>query len=254
MRIYEFSNLPEYLNIVESLSREFECPSSDIWYRGIKDDNLSLVPGIIWRKINEGREASLIAEFMTYYSNYTDRRPATAFDYYALMQHYGLPTRLLDWSFSPLVSLFFALEQNNDGKRRAVWAIRPHGMNRKAINFDGILVPSGFKISAGKNHLPKYFRDNDCAVPDVPIAVSLPLVNQRVTSQKGAFTLHGFNDEPINEFYERNELRDIAKLCLKSEDCRSRILNELYSIGVKEDDIYQDLNSLSVRIIREYGI
>jgi hypothetical protein len=254
MKNYEFSSLSEYLKIVASLSRQFNCHHSDIWYRGLKDDALALVPGIIWRKVSEQREESLVAEFMTYFSNYTDKRPATAFDYYTLMQHYGLPTRLLDWSLSPLVSLFFALEENNDGKRRAVWAIRPHPMNGKAVDFNGVMAPNSFKNSHINNYLPKYLRDNQNLVPTAPVAVSVPFMNQRVTSQKGAFTIHGFSEEPINEFYERNELLDIAKLCLKSEDCRGEILNDLYSAGIKEDDIYQDLNSLSIRIMREFNI
>lgn len=254
MKNYEFSSLSEYLKIVASLPREFNCHHSDIWFRGIKDDSLALVPGIIWRKVNELREMSLVSEFMTYFSNYTDIRPTTAFDYYALMQHYGLPTRLLDWSISPLVSLFFALEQKNDGKQRAVWAIRPHAMNEKSVDFNGVMAPNNFKTSRISDYLPKYLRDNQNPVPAAPVAVSVPFMNQRVTSQKGAFTLHGFSDEPIDQFYERNGLTDIAKLCLKSEERRDEILNDLYSAGVKEDDIYQDLNSLSNRIMREFSI
>lgn len=254
MKNYEFGNLSEYLKIVASLSRAFGCHHSDIWYRGIKDETLALVPGIIWRKVDERREESLVSEFMTYFSNYTDKRPATAFDYYALMQHYGLPTRLLDWSLSPLISLFFALEQNNEGGRRTVWAIRPHPMNQKSVGFNGILAPNGFKRSRIIEYLPKYLRDNNNPVPTAPVAVSLPFINKRITSQKGAFTLHGFSEESINEFYEKNQLPDIAKLCLKSEDSRVDILNDLYSIGIKEDDVYQDLNYLSTRIMREFNI
>lgn len=254
MKEYEFSSLSGYLEIVASLAQQFNCHHSDIWFRGLKDDALKLVPGIIWRKVSEQREESLIAEFLTYFSNYTDKRPATAFDCYTLMQHYGLPTRLLDWSHSPLVSLFFALEQNNAGKRRGVWAIKPHPMNKISVDFDGVTAPNSFKYSRITDYLPKYLRNNPNPIPTVPVAVSVPLMNQRVTSQKGAFTLHGFSDVSIDEYYEQNGMTQIAKLCLKSEDSRGKILNDLYSAGIKEDDIYQDLNSLSIRIMREFGL
>lgn len=253
MKNFEFSSLSEYLQIVANLRRDFDCHQSDIWFRGINDDTLALVPGVIWRKIAENREQSMIAEFMTYFSNYTNIRPATAFDCYALMQHYGLPTRFLDWSTSPLVSLYFSLEKHDNKKQRAVWAINPHPMNLKSINYEAVIAPNNFKPSIITKYLPKYLRDSKEPVPETPVAVCVPLQNQRVTSQKGVFTLHGFSSEPIDKFYERNKIPAIAKLRLKSENLRENILTDLYSAGIKEDDIYQDLNSLSNRIIREYG-
>lgn len=253
MQIHEFSSLAEYLNIVLSVNKTFACHHSDMFFRGVKDDTYPLVPGVIRRGIDEGREMGLVADFMTTFRNYTNQRPKTAFDCYALMQHYGLPTRLLDWSSSPLVALFFSLEQTNNAKTRAVWAITPSGMNEKSIRYDGIVVPNEFTSTALDNYLPSYLRDNN-SVPTDPIGVSLAFTNQRVTSQKGTFTLHGFNAEPIDKYYERNGLPQIAKLILKSEEFRHAILNELHAIGMKEDDVYQDLNSLTTRIIREHGV
>lgn len=255
MKEFKFKNLSEFLEITSSLPYTFGCHSSDLWYRGIKDVEMRLVPGVIWKGVGESIEESMISEFMTYFRNYHGRNGGNAFELYALMQHYGLPTRLLDWSFSPLVSLYFALEQPNDkDAQRAVWAMVPHGLNEKTIDFAGVVAPNEFKQSSINNYLPKYLRNSNVPIPTGAVAISLPFSHQRVTSQKGAFTIHGHGTQPVDELFAKHGLDKIACLTLESEDYRMPLLEQLYSIGVKEDDIYQDLNSLSKRVMREFGI
>lgn len=250
----KFNSLAEYLDVICSLDKRFNCSPNDIWYRGVRSEKLKLVPGVAWRKVDEIGEASLIADFLTYFGNYTSTRPKTAFEFYALMQHYGLPTRLLDWSLSPLIALYFALEGESDSSSRVIWAMHPHFLNEKSIGDAMIVAPSGFAKSSIENYLPKYLRDNDHEdVPSNPVAVALPFTNQRITSQKGAFTIHGFGRESIDEYCERMGSNAIIKITLTNENLRDRILNSLYTIGIKEDDVYQDLGSLSRRLIREYN-
>ncbi len=64
-------------------------------------------------------------------------------EWYFLMQHYGAPTRLLDWTGNPLVALYFAIvDQEVHGKNRdaAVWVFDPWEWNK--LNCEGLHGPA----------------------------------------------------------------------------------------------------------------
>ena len=60
-------------------------------------------------------------------------RPSTDWEWYFLMQHYGAPTRLLDWTKGAFLGLYFALRSNDGSTDAAVWVLDAWWLNRKAI-------------------------------------------------------------------------------------------------------------------------
>jgi hypothetical protein len=76
------------------------------WFRGQIDASWGLVPGIYRNEDFKGREANMRASFKRQGSLLiTEHPPANDWDWYFLMQHYGAPTRLLDWSDGALLYL-----------------------------------------------------------------------------------------------------------------------------------------------------
>lgn len=100
-------------------------------FRGVSRDDYALIPKVGRSEIhkydyNVNNEARLFRDFCRRAHAYIDagNDPKDLWGWLALAQHHGLPTRLLDWSYSPLVAAYFAVEKDIRNSDAAIYAFQ----------------------------------------------------------------------------------------------------------------------------------
>lgn len=111
---------------VSSFMKHLEAHGSSFFYRGQAQD-WPLIPSIA--RVGRGGfevlwdfEEQILSEFRRLASPYLDRPPTTLNEWILHAQHYGLPTRLLDWTSNPIKALFFAVEDIHNKNDGVVWS------------------------------------------------------------------------------------------------------------------------------------
>lgn len=250
IEIYSIPQYIEYISKIENLS--------DYWFRGVASIKHETIPGLIWRSCSAD-ENTIEHRFLVSYRKYLSNANLGAWDVYGLMQHHGLPTRLLDWSDSALVALYFALSMNTQiNEPCVIFAINPYELNQKSINAPNVYCPSEMKnpqLPNGVNinsYLPPNLRPIDAHVlPEYPIAINAAQSINRISAQRGCFTIHGRkNDSIINYLSDSNSTYMLNINILGKQDKLSAI-SLLSKMGIDEEFIYQDLDALCSKIKRE---
>lgn len=124
-------------------------------------------------------------------------------------QHYELPTRLLDWTESALISLYFSVNPEKNDYDSIVWALNPMALNSridflKKYNYVPIFPSKQDKELVDK--LEKYYKNQGDTTTKYPVSIKTRKVNPRIDAQRGVFVLfcHGDNRMCLTK-YEGSE-------------------------------------------------
>ena len=122
---YITKDIAEFTHAIVQITRFYR--DSRPWWRGQSDYSWGLIPSL-HRKGFKSKESNINNRFRMMAKPRHANCPTSndVFSRLFLMQHYRLPTRLLDWSESPLVALYFATEaDSNDYTDAAIWVYLP---------------------------------------------------------------------------------------------------------------------------------
>ena len=182
------------------------------------------------------------------------------FEWVALMQHHGAPTRLLDFTWSPYVAAFFALEQAE--AESTVWAICSRKLLRQEqlgiapvrmedvphIRIEGkpaVTVDPRLKEVFDRVYLPG-------TVPIVAIAEP-DIMNQRLIAQQGTFLVPGRLDRPIEQMLA--DYQESDSLCVKlvlEPGVRDRAMRELLNMNITNATLFPGLDGLARSMAYEF--
>ncbi|QDG70194.1 FRG domain-containing protein [Janthinobacterium tructae] len=162
-----------------------------------------------------------------------------SFEWLSIMQHHGAPTRLLDFSWSPFVAAFFALEQAT--KDAAVWAAFP-----PALNLEGnrTVRPSQTTRTDEigpwlKGAYEEHFLPNTKSVAVIGEPHNM---NQRLIAQGGTFIMPGMLDKPVEEIAP---LGSIVKFVLDTGKMRREAMQDLYRMNINNATLFPGLDGLA---------
>jgi hypothetical protein len=215
------ASLQEFADAASTIATE----GRTIWFRGARDVDYDLKPGLF--RHPDGKASSELLELewqlLTDYRHqappFAPRMPEDDLELLFVMQHYRVPTRLLDWTENPFIALFFATENAREEdigseKDAVVWLIDPVELNKKTFtnrrHADRVLG-----AYAGELEGIKPSSRPDAININTPCALYGIHSTPRIVAQRGSFILYGndilsMEDQTVLNLGPDNILRKIV--------------------------------------------
>lgn len=200
-------------------------------YRGQKEAAWDLVPSIgrhlalyKTRGYDENDlkkdEWKMLQLFRRQAAPFLGRMSEDGWETLVLAQHHGIPTRLLDWTHSPLAALYFAVERPSEGDS-AVWML---WLPTRYIDPSGDDDTPPLKLNEVRGYLPSH---------EVP----------RVRAQSGVFTVHPRPTESLEQVHLPANAR-LERVVIRKE-ARKAIKYKLAHYGISRQTLFPDLDGLA---------
>lgn len=214
------------------------------FWRGHGSAQWSLVPQVFRQpSYDPDRECSLMGHFQARAGTRSHTSIPDPNDYFGwlfLAQHYGLPTRLLDWSESPLVALYFAVTEDHKDQDGCLWALEPGGLNNQSgLSRNLVQIRSEGAVEIA--HCA-FVPASKC--DPIILAIDGREIDLRMMVQMGRFTLHGA-DHPIEQLFNNGSW--LRKYIIRKE-VKHKIRTQLAALGIRQWALFPDLSNLTAEL------
>ncbi len=231
-------------------------------YRGMANASFSMITSLRrnCKELQRTLEPAILKNFAKYAVMEDPTIAQSVWRQMFLGQHHGLPTRLLDWTRSPLVALHFAVTETNlkklDARDCAVWRMTMTDMNRelpekyrRALEETKSTTFSVELLTRVAHSIAEY--DEDMGTSTL-VNLEPPSISQRIINQYSFFSVIPAGITDIEAFLDAHT-RETVKYVI-SKDIRWDIRDLLDQMNVNERIIYPGLDGLTKWITRHYYV
>ncbi|WP_214073243.1 FRG domain-containing protein [Mucilaginibacter sp. dw_454] len=228
----------DFLLNIKTAKEELGNPDI-IWYRGEQDGSKYLFPSIMRYENGLSIEQSSFHKFRRFADKIFHTKESeweTLFD----MQHYNIPTRLLDWTENFGIALFFAANsfRRKHKEGAAMYLLNPLELNKQS----GINKIYKLPYDEAEFSYSGIYWNKKPFKATAPIAIEPIFKNDRISAQRGTFTVH--NDIVYHDilYYKLNE--NMRKVTLPDEAISSA--KEFLSLAsIDEFSVFPDMAGIS---------
>lgn len=235
---------------------------STFLYRGLPDASYSLKTSLkrnCKEKQNE-LEKSILRNFTKYAAIEDPTINESIWRQLFIGQHHGLPTRVLDWTYSPLMAMHFATSGEDmaamDKRDGAIWKIDIDEFNRmlpekykKALETENAYLFTVEMLSKLARSIDDYDKDME---DKSMLLIEPPSIDQRIINQYSYFSIVPKGIEEIEEFL-KNKTYNTTKYII-DKSLKWRIRDMLDQMNINERIAYPGLDGLTMWLKRHYYV
>ena len=198
-------------------------------------------------------EAHLLRNFIRYSRPYLPAEPINDWEALVVAQHHGVPTRLLDWSYSPLVAAHFAVHDRTSPQDRAIWRLDWHQVH-EAFDLPGLaLLVADLERLLGQQGTVTPWQLFEGEVQPFACMIEPPSLDARIVAQGAVFTLCSEPRQPFDAFLERHGLIEALTKFVVPADAVRRMGDQLDLAGIDERRLFPDLDGVASALRHYYA-
>ncbi|MCE9641038.1 MAG: FRG domain-containing protein [Betaproteobacteria bacterium] len=225
-------------DFIKKLKTDLKGVDEPLWFRGHSMAKWELIP-TYHRLKNPPPESVLINRFKQNANLLITQKMANDFDWLFVMQHYGVPTRLLDWTESPLAGLFFAVTGHSKADA-SLWALFPLRLNQQTTaKPDEVHFLPSFEDALVGNYSTLAIETSPAAGV-LPLAVIATRNNARIQAQLGVFTICHHSKASLEKIGNGSHLIEYRV----PSASKASIQAELRMLAVTKFQLFPELSSV----------